>query len=113
MIAYNIRQGENSGTKCTLHQEVSIAYKMSRCVDQSTIVASATAAEPKKFIFGASEVIIGFEIAVAFLAIGCAATFFIPSDLAFGQMGNPPLILDNEDLLIEVEVLSAQTVDTS
>lgn len=50
---------------------------------------------------------------MGFLAIGCAATFFIPSDLAYGKMGNPPLILDNEDLLIEVEVLSAQTVDTS
>ncbi len=55
----------------------------------------------------------GFEIAVGFLAIGCSATFFIPSDLAYGTMGNPPLILDNEDLVIEVEVLSAETVDTS
>jgi len=36
---------------------------------------------------GANSVIKGFEIAVSYLNIGSAATFLIPSDLAYGKVG--------------------------
>jgi len=58
-------------------------------------------------------VIRGFEIAVQHLQIGTAATFFVPSDLAYGKVGQPPDILDDDDLVIEVEVLGARNVDLS
>ena len=86
---------------------------MSRCADQGTVIAQATAEEPYRFILGANNVIKGFEIAVEFLGIGSAATFFIPSDLAYGKVGQPPDILDNEDLVSEIELLSARDIDTS
>ena len=39
---------------------------------------------------GAQTVIKGFEIAVGFLTVGGKANFFIPADLAYGKVGQPP-----------------------
>jgi len=64
------------------------------------VIASATADAPFKFILGANTVIRGFEMAVEQLSIGAKATAHVSSDFAYGKVGQPPDILDDEDLII-------------
>lgn len=49
----------------------------------------------------------GFEIAVSSLHIGGKASFLVPADQAYGKVGQPPFILNDDDLLIEIEVIAA------
>ena len=60
---------------------------------------------------GANAVIRGFEIAAAYLNIGGKATFFVPAAQAFGRVGSPPAIFDEENLIIEIKVLAAVAVN--
>ena len=111
VLAFNLTQA-GSENKAQPGQEVSIAYRLMRHCDLQTVIASSTADQPYRFILGANSVIKGFEIAVSFLSIGAKGTFLIPSDQAYGKVGQPPDILDDEDLLIEIEVLSAKATDS-
>ena len=45
--------------------------------------------------------------------VGSKATLDVRSDLAYGKVGQPPDILDNDDLRIEVEILSQKAVDAN
>ena len=47
----------------------------------------------------------GFELAVANLDIEGKGTAHIRSDLAYGKVGQPPNIMNDEDLVIDIEVL--------
>ena len=79
--------------------------------DKENIIAQASVEQPYKFVLGARTVIKGFETAVRSLSIGGKANFLIPSDQAYGKVGCPPHILNDEDLYIEIEVISVKTVD--
>lgn len=54
---------------------------------------------------GAGGVIMGFEDAVRQLAKGGKAKAFIPSVLGYGEMGSPPAIQPNQNLIFEIEVV--------
>ena len=95
----NVQHNPN-GAKVMSGQEVAIAYLLFRQCEPGTVVASATADAPFKFILGGNTVIRGFEMAVAQLRIGDKATAHVMSDCAYGKVGQPPDILDNEDLII-------------
>ncbi len=53
---------------------------------------------------GAGGVIQGWDKAFPFFKEGTKAMIFIPSDLAYGEMGSPPNIGPNEDLVFYVEI---------
>ena len=58
--------------------------------------------EPLSFILGSKKVIRGFEIGVEGLAVGEEAIIFVPSKLAYGKVGQPPLVMNDTDLLFKV-----------
>ena len=88
------------GEKVSIGQEVLITYQLSKHQDPDTVIASASSEKPYKFILGANQVIKGFEAAVSQLSVGSKAAVLIHSDLAYGKVGQPPDILDDENLII-------------
>lgn len=54
---------------------------------------------------GAGGSIIGFEDAVRQLSKGAKANIYIPSFIAYGAQGRPPVIQPNQNLLFELEVV--------
>lgn len=57
--------------------------------------------------------ILGIEQTVSQLSVGAKATAHVPSGLAYGRMGHQPHIMDNEDVTVTIEVLSAGPADSS
>lgn len=54
---------------------------------------------------GAGGSIIGFEDAIRQMPKGSKARVYVPSVLAYGEMGSPPLIQPNQNLMFEIEVV--------
>ena len=54
---------------------------------------------------GAGGSIIGFEDAVRQLSKGAKANIYIPSFIAYGPQGRPPVIQPNQNLVFELEVV--------
>jgi FKBP-type peptidyl-prolyl cis-trans isomerase len=54
---------------------------------------------------GAGGAIIGFEDAVRQLSKGEKARVYIPSVLGYGEMGSPPMIQPNQNLMFDIEVV--------
>lgn len=64
--------------------------------------------EPISFELGTGQVIPGWDEGLALLQVGAKATLFIPSELAYGEQGSPPVIPANALLIFYVELVSAQ-----
>lgn len=56
------------------------------------------------FKLGQGQVIKGWDESITYFNKGTKAFIFIPSDLAYGEMGSPPVIPPNTDLVFYVEV---------
>ncbi|KAH7556829.1 hypothetical protein JRO89_XS11G0000800 [Xanthoceras sorbifolium] len=65
---------------------------------------------PFCFKLGQGEVIKGWDEGVATMKKGERAIFHIPSGLAYGDAGSPPLIPPNSSLVFDIEMLSWSTI---
>lgn len=65
---------------------------------------------PFKFRLGQREVIKGWEEGVATMKKGERAIFTIPPNLAYGEVGSPPLIPPNSTLVYDIEMISWSTI---
>jgi len=59
-------------------------------------------------VFPLNRVIAGWTEGVQLMSVGAKYKFTIPSDLAYGPMGNPPRIPGNSVLNFEIELLEIQ-----
>jgi FKBP-type peptidyl-prolyl cis-trans isomerase FkpA len=64
--------------------------------------------EPLKFPVGVGQVIAGWDEALLTLKKGSVVTLFIPSGLAYGPNGAPPVIKPNSILVFDVEILGIE-----
>ncbi|KAG6694505.1 hypothetical protein I3843_09G051500 [Carya illinoinensis] len=63
-----------------------------------------------RFKLGQNEVIKGWDEGVATMKKGERAVFTIPPNLAYGELGSPPLIPPNSTLIFDIEMLSWTTI---
>ncbi|KAH9738747.1 peptidylprolyl isomerase [Citrus sinensis] len=74
------------------------------------LASSSDTGTPFCFKLGQGEVIKGWDEGVATMKKGERAIFFIPSVLAYGEAGSPPLIPSNSSLVFDIELLSWSTI---
>ncbi len=94
--------GEGDGARPEISDRVSLHYK-GTLLDGTQFDTSYDGAEPVEF--GVGAVIPGFSEGLQLMAVGSHYRLFIPSNLAYGAQGSPPLIGPNATLIFEVEML--------
>jgi FKBP-type peptidyl-prolyl cis-trans isomerase FkpA len=60
---------------------------------------------PIEFVIGATNIIPGFSQGVNGMKVGGKRTVIIPSSLAYGSAGSPPVIPGNADLVFDLELV--------
>lgn len=73
--------------------------------DGTKFDSSLDRGQPFAFVVGAGQVIAGWDEGVAGMKVGGKRRLIIPSDLAYGPQGRPPLIPANAELTFDVELL--------
>ena len=97
-----------TGDKPDSGKQVSVKYTGTNFEGKkfdSNIDTSFGHAEPMNFVIGQQGMSPGFEDGVKQLAKGGKAKIYVPSMLAYGIQGNPPVIKPYENLIFEVEIL--------
>lgn len=64
--------------------------------------------EPFSFALGAGQVIPGWDKGVAGMKVGGRRELIIPSNLAYGPQGSPPVIGPNETLIFVIDLLAVK-----
>ena len=71
--------------------------------DGTVFDSSVERGEPIKFPL--KNVIQGWQEGVAMMKVGGKATLVVPSDIAYGNNGSPPVIMPGATLIFEVELI--------
>ena len=103
-IQYVVLQ-EGTGEKPAATDTVKVHYK-GTFINGDTFDSSYDRGEPATFPL--NRVIRGWTEGVQLMAVGSKYKFTIPSDLAYGPVGNPPRIPGNSVLEFEIELLEIQ-----
>lgn len=104
---YYIMEKEGTGTNPSRGQAVTVNYTgrtMDGKVFDSNTDPAMGHAQPFTFTLGTREVIDGWDEGVALMKKGGKAKLFIPSSMAYGEMGREPMIPKNAILMFDVEV---------
>lgn len=91
-----------SGATPTAQSTVSVHYE-GKLINGEVFDSSIQRGQPASF--GVSMVIPGWTEALLRMKVGDKWKLVIPSDLAYGERGSPPVIGPNETLVFEVELL--------
>ena len=95
-----IRDGE--GNPPGPHSRVNCHYE-GRLIDGQVFDSSYTRGTPAKF--GLDQVIPGWTEGLQLMKVGSKYEFYIPADLAYGEVGVPGAIPGNSTLIFTVELL--------
>lgn len=93
---------EGEGAQPAASDEVTVNYE-GRLIDGTVFDSSYERGEPVTFTL--DHVIPGWTEGLQLMKEGSKYTFFIPSDLAYGEQGAGPQILPNSTLIFDVELL--------
>ena len=96
---------EGDGPKPTAEQTVKVHY-VGTLVDGTEFDSSVARNEPAVFPVG--QVIPGWSEAVQLMPVGSKYRVVIPSELAYGEQGAPPVIEPNSVLVFEIELLGIE-----
>jgi len=91
-----------SGASPSLSDQVKVHYT-GTLTDGTVFDSSVQRGQPATVVLG--QVIKGWQLALQEMKVGEKAMVYIPSDLAYGPNGSPPVIGANEVLVFEVELL--------
>ena len=94
-----------TGPQATLASTVQVHYH-GTLADGTVFDSSVSRGEPIKFPL--KNVIKGWQEGVTMMRVGGKATLVVPSDLAYGDNGSPPVIPGGATLTFEVELLAVE-----
>ena len=77
-------------------------------VDGTQIDDTRTGGTPYSFTFGEEPLIPGLELAIGKIREGGSATAIIPPELAFGEVGVPPVVAPNSFVIFRIDVISVE-----
>lgn len=106
-IQYEVIE-EGAGPRPTAEQTVKVHY-VGTLVDGTEFDSSVARNEPAVFPVG--QVIPGWSEAVQLMTVGSKYRVVIPSELAYGEQGAPPVIGPNSVLVFEIELLGIEEAD--
>ena len=107
-LQYKVEK-EGKGAKPTEKDSVVVHYE-GRLLDGTVFDSSLERKEPVSF--NVTDVIPGWVEGLQLMPEGSKYTFYIPSDLAYGETGAPPSIPPNAVLTFDVELLKVGSADT-
>jgi peptidylprolyl isomerase len=96
-----------SGTEATTGKTVSVHYT-GTLTDGSKFDSSLDRGKPFEFQLGAGRVIKGWDQGVVGMKVGGKRKLTIPSELAYGARGFPPVIPPDSTLVFEIELLGVR-----
>jgi FKBP-type peptidyl-prolyl cis-trans isomerase len=97
---------EGTGAEAKTGNRVTVHY-VGTLTDGKKFDSSRDRGQGFKFTLGKGEVIQGWDKGVAGMKVGELRKLTIPSHLAYGARGFPPVIPPNSTLVFEVELLEA------
>lgn len=103
-LQYKVLQ-EGTGPKPAAADAVTVNYR-GTLVNGTEFDSSYKRGQPATF--NVTGIIKGWTEALELMAVGSKWQLFIPSDLAYGPSGRPPVIGPNSALVFEVELVSIQ-----
>jgi FKBP-type peptidyl-prolyl cis-trans isomerase FkpA len=96
-----------NGDEAKAGQTVSVHYT-GTLTDGSKFDSSIDRGKPFEFQLGAGRVIKGWDQGVVGMKVGGKRKLTIPSDLAYGARGFPPVIPPDSTLVFEIELLGVR-----
>jgi peptidylprolyl isomerase len=102
LVVEDVEEGD--GAEAKAGQTVSVQYVGVLYKDGSEFDASWNRGEPFSFPLGQGQVIPGWDQGVEGMKVGGRRVLTIPSDLAYGPNGSPPVIGPDEALVFVVDL---------
>jgi len=106
-LKYHIVE-EGTGPQAEAGKMVKVHYYGYLKANGQKFDSSFDRGEPIEFPLGQHAVIPGWEEGISLLKEGAKATIIIPSKLAYGEQGYPPVIPPNSDLVFDVQLVSVK-----
>jgi peptidylprolyl isomerase len=99
---------KGSGAEAKAGEEVTVQYVGVGYESKEEFDSSWSRNEPFSFTLGAGQVIPGWDKGVAGMKVGGRRELIIPSNLAYGPQGSPPVIGPNETLIFVIDLLAVK-----
>lgn len=99
---------EGAGPEVSAGQQIAVNYIGVSYSSGEEFDNSFDRGMPFEFALGGGMVIPGWDQGIEGMKVGGRRRLIIPSDLAYGPQGQPPVIGPDETLIFEIDLLAAQ-----
>jgi peptidylprolyl isomerase len=98
---------EGTGAQAQAGKTVSVHYT-GKLLNGTKFDSSVDRGQPIEFPLGVGQVIKGWDEGIALFKVGGKGKLLIPSYLAYGEQGSPPVISPNSVLVFDIELVNVK-----